>query len=87
MKIMNKTEKQIIMDYTVQDNFEFTTLKEIIIQLLQNTGYLVDLNTTLLGYYRLFLVGGFCELVLFSKVFLNANTSCILTCVWLNFGL
>ncbi|MBO4738907.1 MAG: DnaB-like helicase C-terminal domain-containing protein [Bacteroidales bacterium] len=34
------------MDYTVQDNFEFTTLKEIIIQLLQNTGYLVDLNTT-----------------------------------------
>ncbi len=34
------------MDYTIQDNFEFTTLKEIIIQLLQNTGYLVDLNTT-----------------------------------------
>jgi len=29
-----------------QDNFEFTTLKEIIIQLLQNTGYLVDANAT-----------------------------------------
>ncbi|MCL2132080.1 MAG: DnaB-like helicase C-terminal domain-containing protein [Lentimicrobiaceae bacterium] len=29
-----------------QDAFEFTTLKEIIIQLLQNTGYLVDENTT-----------------------------------------
>jgi len=29
-----------------QDAFEFTTLKEIIIQLLQNTGYLVDGNTT-----------------------------------------
>jgi replicative DNA helicase len=29
-----------------QDSFEFTTLKEIIIQLLQNTGYLVATNTT-----------------------------------------
>ena len=29
-----------------QDAFEFTTLKEIIIQLLQNTGYLVDGSTT-----------------------------------------
>jgi replicative DNA helicase len=29
-----------------QETFEFTTLKEIIIQLLQNTGYLVDANTT-----------------------------------------
>jgi replicative DNA helicase len=29
-----------------QDNFEFTTLKEIIIQLLQHTGYLVATNTT-----------------------------------------
>ena len=29
-----------------QGAFEFTTLKEIIIQLLQNTGYLVDGNTT-----------------------------------------
>lgn len=29
-----------------QENFEFTTLKEVIIQLLQNTGYLVDANTT-----------------------------------------
>jgi len=29
-----------------QDAFEFTTLKEIIIQLLQNTGYLVVGNTT-----------------------------------------
>jgi replicative DNA helicase len=29
-----------------QDAFEFTTLKEIIIQLLQNTGYLVDEHTT-----------------------------------------
>ncbi len=29
-----------------QDNFEFTTLKEIIVQLLQNTGYLVDANAT-----------------------------------------
>ncbi|MDR1879159.1 MAG: DnaB-like helicase C-terminal domain-containing protein [Bacteroidales bacterium] len=28
------------------ENFEFTTLKEIIVQLLQNTGYLVDANTT-----------------------------------------
>jgi replicative DNA helicase len=31
---------------TPQANFEFTTLKEIIIQLLQNTGYLVDTHTT-----------------------------------------
>jgi replicative DNA helicase len=30
----------------LQDDFEFTTLKEIIIQLLDNTGYLVDPNTT-----------------------------------------
>ncbi|MDR1181798.1 MAG: DnaB-like helicase C-terminal domain-containing protein [Bacteroidales bacterium] len=30
----------------LQDDFEFTTLKEIIIQLLHNTGYLVDPNTT-----------------------------------------
>ena len=29
-----------------QDNFEFTTLKEIIVGLLQNTGYLVDANAT-----------------------------------------
>jgi replicative DNA helicase len=29
-----------------QDNFEFTTLKEVIIRLLQNTGYLVDANAT-----------------------------------------
>ncbi len=29
-----------------QDSFEFTTLKEIIIRLLQNTGYLVDANAT-----------------------------------------
>ena len=29
-----------------QDAFEFTTLKEVIIQLLQNSGYLVDGNTT-----------------------------------------
>ena len=29
-----------------QDAFEFTTLKEIIVQLLQNTGYLVDERTT-----------------------------------------
>jgi replicative DNA helicase len=29
-----------------QDAFEFTTLKEVIVQLLQNTGYLVDENTT-----------------------------------------
>lgn len=39
----------MLMDtnYTVsQDSFEFTTMKEIIIQLLQDTGYLVDLNTT-----------------------------------------
>lgn len=33
-------------NFASQDNFEFTTLKEIIIQLLQNTGYLVDANTT-----------------------------------------
>ena len=31
---------------TPQDNFEFTTFKEIIIQLLQDTGYLVDANAT-----------------------------------------
>ena len=29
-----------------QDSFEFTTLKEIIVRLLQNTGYLVDANAT-----------------------------------------
>ena len=29
-----------------QDNFEFTTLKEIVVGLLQNTGYLVDASTT-----------------------------------------
>ena len=35
------------MDYNVApESFEFTTLKEIIIPLLQNTGYLVDLSTT-----------------------------------------
>ena len=28
------------------DNIEFSTLKEVVIQLLQNTGYLVDLSTT-----------------------------------------
>jgi replicative DNA helicase len=35
------------IDFAVsQDNFEFTTLKEVIIRLLQNTGYLVDANAT-----------------------------------------
>lgn len=40
-------EMDMDMDFTVsQDNFEFTTLKEVIIRLLQNTGYLVDANAT-----------------------------------------
>lgn len=35
------------MNFNVSpESFEFTTLKEIIIPLLQNTGYLVDLSTT-----------------------------------------
>lgn len=51
------------MNFNVSpESFEFTTLKEIIIPLLQNTGYLVDLSTTGIatGYDKVdALTGGF----------------------------